>query len=75
MSSYTYKQQQALREADGIYRFYGHTLEVVNSGKNLGMNISNDLTWHIHVDATVAKASKTQGLNCSYEFKVILVPG
>ena len=60
MSSYTYKQQQALREADGIQAPSIHT---GSSGqwkfKYLGVHISNDLTWHAQVDATAAKASKT----------------
>ena len=43
------------------YRLHGHTLEVVDSGKYLGVHLTNDLTWHKHVDATVAKASKTLG--------------
>ena len=46
------------------YKLHGHTLEVVNNGKYLGVNISNDLYWHTstHVDATEVKASKTLGL-------------
>ena len=44
------------------YKLKGHTLEVVDSGKYLGVNISHDLSWHTHVDVTAAKASKTLGL-------------
>ena len=46
------------------YKLHGHTLEVVNNWKYLGVNISNDLYWHTstHVDATEVKASKTLGL-------------
>ena len=43
------------------YKLHGHTLEVVDSGKYLGVNISHDLSWHTHVDATAAKASKSLG--------------
>ena len=60
MSSYTYKQQQSLREADGIQAQWTHT---GSSGqwkfKYLGVHISNDLARHTQVDATAAKASKT----------------
>ena len=48
-------------ERQSTYRLHGHTLEVVDSGKYLGVHLTNDLTWHKHVDATVAKASKTLG--------------
>ena len=41
------------------YKLHGHTLEVVDSWKYLGVNISSDLSWHTHVDAMAAKASKT----------------
>ena len=43
------------------YRLHGHTLEVVDNGKYLGVTISNDLSWHRHVDAVAAKASRTLG--------------
>ena len=46
-------------ERQSTYRLHGHTLEVVDNGKYLGVHLTNDLTWHKHVDATVAKASKT----------------
>ena len=48
-------------ERPPIYRLYWHTLEVVDSDKYLGVHLTNDLTWHKHVDATVAKASRTLG--------------
>ena len=48
-------------ERQSTYRLHGHTLEVVDSGKYLGVHLTNGLTWHKHVDATVAKASKTHG--------------
>ena len=43
------------------YKLHGHTLEVVDSGKYLGVNMSSDLSWHTHIDSTTAKASKTLG--------------
>ena len=43
------------------YKFHGHTLEVEDSGKYLGVHISNDLTCNTQVDAKTAKASKTLG--------------
>ena len=36
----------------------GDALEVVDSVKLLGLNISSDLTWNIHINETVKKASK-----------------
>ena len=43
------------------YKLHRHTLKVVDSEKYLGVNISHDLSWHTHVFATAAKASKTPG--------------
>ena len=43
------------------YRIYGHTLEVVDSSKYLGVTISEDLTWKKYIDNTVNKANKTLG--------------
>ena len=40
---------------------HGHTLEVVDSGKYLGVHLTKDLTWHKHKDAKVAKSSKSLG--------------
>ena len=37
---------------------YGDALEVVDSVKLLGLNISSDLTWNIHINEIVKKASK-----------------
>ena len=48
-------------ERQSTYRLHGHKMEVVDSGKYLGVHLTNYLTWHKHVDATVAKASKTLG--------------
>ena len=36
----------------------GDSLEVVDSVKLLGLNISSDLTWNIYINETVKKASK-----------------
>ena len=44
-----------------VYRLHGHTLEAVDSGKYLGLTISDDLIWHRHVAADVAKAYRTLG--------------
>ena len=42
-------------ERQSIYRLHRHILEVVDSGKYLGVHLTNDLTWHKHIDSTVAK--------------------
>ena len=62
-------------ERQTVYRLHGHTLDVVDSGKYLGATTSNDLSWHRHVDAVAAKASRTLGFlrrnlgECSMEVK------
>ncbi|MCG8078457.1 MAG: reverse transcriptase family protein, partial [Candidatus Thiodiazotropha taylori] len=43
------------------YQLHGHTLEVVNSSKYLGVTISEDLSWKKHIDSTASKANKTLG--------------
>ena len=43
------------------YQIHGHTLEVVDSSKYLGVTISEDLSWRKHIDDTVNKANKTLG--------------
>ena len=48
-------------EGQTEYRLHCHTLEVVDNGKYLGVTISNDLSWHRHVDAVAANASRTLG--------------
>ena len=40
---------------------HGHTLEVVDSNKYLGVPISEDFTWKKHIDDTVNRANKTLG--------------
>ena len=44
-----------------VYRLHGHTLEAVDSGKYLGLTLSDDFSWHRHVDAVTVKASRTLG--------------
>ena len=39
------------------YQLHGHTLEVVD----LGVTISEDLTWRKHIEDTATKANKTLG--------------
>ena len=43
------------------YQLHGHTLEVVEGGKYLGIHISSDLSWREHVRQTTAKATKSLG--------------
>ena len=43
------------------YHLHGHTLEVVEGGKYLGVHISNDLSWREHIRQTTAKATRSLG--------------
>ena len=43
-------------ERHTVYRLHGHTIEAVDSGKYLGLTISEDLSWHRH--AVAAKVSR-----------------
>ena len=59
------------------YQLHGHTLEVVDSSKYVGVTISEDLTWRKHVEDTVNKANKTLGFvrrnlsKCKYRVKSV----
>ncbi|VDI51570.1 Hypothetical predicted protein [Mytilus galloprovincialis] len=44
-----------------IYTLHGHQLEVVDSGKYLGVTISQDLQWNKHINNTTGKATRTLG--------------
>ena len=43
------------------YQLHGHTLEVVEGSKYLGIHISSDLSWREHIRQTTAKATKSLG--------------
>ena len=43
------------------YQLHGHTLEVVDGGKYLGIHISNDLSSREHIRQTTAKATRYLG--------------
>lgn len=43
------------------YQLHGHTLEVVDSSKYLGVTIRDDLSWETHVQNTASKANRTPG--------------
>ena len=43
------------------YELHGHTLEVVDSSKYLGVTIKDDLSWGTHIQNTVSKANRTLG--------------
>ncbi|KAK3104735.1 hypothetical protein FSP39_008956 [Pinctada imbricata] len=43
------------------YQLHGHILEAVPSGKYLGISISEDLSWHDHINTTTAKATRSVG--------------
>lgn len=46
---------------DTSYCLHGHTLEVVDSSKYLGVTITEDLTWDKHISSITSKASRTLG--------------
>ena len=54
------KQRSNVREHD--YVLHGHTLEVVDRVKYLGITISSDLTWGGHIDAVCKKANSVQAV-------------
>ena len=43
------------------YELHGHTLEVVDSSKYLGVTIKHDLSWGTLIQNTVSKANRTLG--------------
>ena len=45
------------------YTLHGHTIEVVDSAKYLGVTISEDLQWSKHIHNAVSKANRTMGFN------------
>ena len=53
--------QNRRRLINTSYQIHGHTLEVVDSSKDLGVTISEDLNWRKLIDDTVNKANKTLG--------------
>ncbi len=48
-------------ELDFQYQLHGHTLEIEDASKYLGVTISSNLSWDKHVDNIVAKGNKTLG--------------
>lgn len=43
------------------YQLHGHTLEVVDASKYLGVALTDDLSWDQHIQNTVGKANRTIG--------------
>ena len=43
------------------YTLHGHSLEVVDSGKYLGLTITKDMSWSKHINQITGKASRTLG--------------
>ena len=41
-------------EESNYYELHGHTLEVVDSSKYLGVTIKDDLSWGTHIKNTVS---------------------
>ena len=41
------------------YQLHGHTLEVMEASKHLGVTITNDLSWDRHIDNVAAKGNRT----------------
>ena len=44
-----------------IYSLKGHTLNCEESTKYLGVDISHDMTWKLHIDKTVKKGNSNLG--------------
>ena len=49
------------KKVETSYTLHGVTLEAVTSAKYLGVTISDDLTWHQHIDNITKKANSTLG--------------
>jgi hypothetical protein len=43
------------------YTLHGHVLEEVTAAKYLGVTISSDMSWNLHIDKTCAKANQKLG--------------
>ncbi len=43
------------------YTLNGHTLEITDTAKYLGVNINSNLSWNKHIDSITSKANKTLG--------------
>ncbi|KAK3104780.1 hypothetical protein FSP39_009959 [Pinctada imbricata] len=46
---------------NGNYNIHGHLLDVVDSSKYLGVNISKDLRWDNYINSITSKANRTLG--------------
>ncbi|MCG7876680.1 MAG: reverse transcriptase domain-containing protein [Candidatus Thiodiazotropha endolucinida] len=62
-------------QRDTNYYLHGQRLQVVDSGKYLGVTLSDDLQWDKHTQATAAKSSRSLGFlrrnfrDCSREVR------
>ena len=43
------------------YQLHGHTLEIMEASKHLGVTITNDLSWDRHIDNVADKGIRTLG--------------